>query len=84
MKITCKLLGHKLSDTTDSGFHFCERCNAHSYYDDPVTGFSDVDNWNGDGVLFWPFRWARYHLTQLGRKASFWYRRTIQKDDLPF
>lgn len=29
----CFIVGHKFSETTDSGFYFCERCTAHEYYD---------------------------------------------------
>jgi hypothetical protein len=36
MKINCKcfLLGHKISEHTDGGYHYCTRCHAHEYWDE--------------------------------------------------
>lgn len=28
----CKLIGHKISEQTDSGYRICRRCGYHEYY----------------------------------------------------
>lgn len=34
-RFICFAWGHKIAEETESGYEYCERCNAHSYYDYP-------------------------------------------------
>lgn len=65
MKTKCLLFGHKISDSTDSGYQICERCGMHEYYHARPTIGEDLPlvskySFHSDGILFKPFLWLRW------------------------
>ena len=52
----CFLFGHKLSNNTDSGYHYCIRCNVHEYWDTKEYG---SNYWENAGWLLKPFQWIK-------------------------
>jgi len=80
-KIICFLFGHKIGILNDSGYPVCERCGAHSFYDD-IKNFPDGNSnkWNNAGWLMIHkkiYRAISYYKMQKNFKR-------IYSDGLPF
>lgn len=75
-RFLCLCFGHKLSDTTDSGYSYCTRCAAHEYWD---TKEYNSNKWNNAAYLLKPFYWVRlkYKLMVSNLKIRF-------KNEMPF
>ena len=70
----CFLFGHKISDTTDSGYATCDRCSAHEYYDREFT-----NKWDNAGWLLYPYYKILRVINNLKNKKIEYY-----DSDLPF
>lgn len=73
MKIRCYLFGHTRTDYNDSGFHVCERCNSHEYYDCPY-------HWTRSAVLLKPV----WFVKRVFYKAWYFVAGLFDKSHLPF
>lgn len=75
-RLLCLCVGHRLSDTTDSGYNYCTRCGAHEYWD---TKEYNSNKWNNAGYLRKPFYWVwwQYLLMVSNLKAKF-------RNEMPF
>ena len=75
-RFICLVWGHKIADQTDSGYEYCERCKAHSYYDYPHF-------YNRSAYLRQPFWFIKRSVRRLIEDIKFWnYKRKGGK--LPF
>ena len=80
VNILCFLFGHKISKTTDSGYHICNRCEAHEYYDREYS-----TNWDNSGWIWAkPLFWIKYKLFILKLSYRYLKFRYLGKDNLPF
>lgn len=74
-KIFCYLFGHDHWD--DSGYHYCKRCSAHSYYD-------GAEHYFNDAVLLRPLWFLRRKIYQFKCDVIHLYRKVFLKENLPF
>lgn len=68
--VICWLFGHKISETTDSGYLICDRCKKHEYY--------DLSFYNG-----MPFHKAYRYIKGTPMRIYYWYRLKFF-NELPF
>ena len=75
-RFLCLCVGHKISDTTDSGYNYCTRCAAHEYWD---TKEYNSNKWSNAGYLLKPIYWVRwqYNLMVSNLKIRF-------RNEMPF
>lgn len=76
----CLFFGHKIGDLNDGGYTVCEKCGCHSYYDSGVL----TENWFRAGIFMRPIWYIQRKLYQIKNEITYWYRRVILGDKLPF
>lgn len=54
----CFVFGHKESEHTDYGYHYCERCPSHEYYD-----FERVEAFGGINLTLFTIPSMWYYMT---------------------
>ena len=75
-RLLCLTIGHKPAEITDSGYEFCDRCSAHSYYDYP-------NYYKHSGYLIRPFYWIKWRTVKIVKDLNYWnYKR--KGGELPF
>lgn len=99
MNIKCILFGHKVdSDFTDGGFHICDRCQMHEYWNAKKIMIEHEQkfkySFEDAGLLLKPFWYFIQKYDALKRRIMFeyWYIGSkiktrfskINNDDLPF
>ena len=99
MNIRCRLFGHKIDhDFTDGGYHVCERCQMHEYWQSfNFMAEHEIDfkhSFHDDALLLRPYFYIMRRWWFLKRRIAFECRHigskiekifsTIDNDELPF